>query len=138
MLKKKVYQEIASRLNAIENCEKRENWEWRDKHEEAIREIARNHLPSGSGIDTGTRIDFDKSNPEKIVLLMSYHHMNENGMYDGWTDHTITVRPSLQFGFNLTISGRNRNDLKDYLHEVYEHALNREIDIQTGKLVEPE
>ena len=49
--------------------------------------------------------------------------MNENGFYDGWTDHTLTVRPSLVHGIELEISGRNRNDIKEYLHETFHSAL---------------
>jgi len=45
--------------------------------------------------------------------------MNEHGFYDGWTEHRITVKPSLAFGFELTISGRDRNEIKDYLSDVF-------------------
>ena len=51
----------------------------------------------------------------------------ETGMYDGWTEHTVTVRPSLQFGFRLSISGRNRNGIKDYIAEVFGEILNTEV-----------
>jgi hypothetical protein len=52
--------------------------------------------------------------------------MNETGFYDGWTDHTIKVRASLIHGVRLSISGRDRNDLKDHLHELFESALSAE------------
>lgn len=80
-------------------------------------------LPSGSGIDAGTTIDLAASTPDRIVLTMSFHHMNDGGFYDGWTDHTIVVRPSLAFGVDLRVTGRNRNEIKDYLHDVYALAL---------------
>lgn len=67
-------------------------------------------------------IDRDKTTGSKIVLTMSYHHMDEGGYYDGWTDHTITITPSFD-GIDIAIGGRNRNDIKDYLHEVYYYAL---------------
>ena len=54
--------------------------------------------------------------------------MNENGMYDGWTEHKIVITPDLLHGFNLSIGGRNRNEIKDYLHEVYSAALAEEFD----------
>lgn len=53
--------------------------------------------------------------------------MNENGFYDGWTEHTITVRADLAHGFKISISGRNRNEIKDYLHEVFSDCLETEI-----------
>jgi len=80
-------------------------------------------LPSGAGIDSGTAIDLDASTSEKIVLNTSYHHMNESGMYDGWTEHRITITPSLIHTIDIKIGGRNRNDIKEYLHEVYYFAL---------------
>ena len=84
-------------------------------------------LPSGSGWDCGTKLDYEKSNPDKLVFYGSYHHMNENGMYDGWTEHTIIVTPSLAFGFDVKITGRDRNDIKDYLGEMFQHALSEPV-----------
>jgi hypothetical protein len=55
--------------------------------------------------------------------------MDDVGYYDGWTEHTLTVRPSLAFGIDLKFSGRNRNQIKDYLHEVFHEALTHEIDV---------
>jgi hypothetical protein len=38
------------------------------------------------------------------------------------------VRPSLEYGIDIRITGRDRNDIKDYLGEVFELWLNEEID----------
>ena len=46
--------------------------------------------------------------------------------YDGWTEHTVTVTPSFS-GFNMRISGRNRNDIKDHMHETFYSALHTEV-----------
>lgn len=81
-------------------------------------------LPSGSGIDSGTKLE--SASATKIVLTAGFHHMNENGYYDGWTEHKITVRPVFG-GLDITISGRNRNDIKEYLHQVYHDALSAMI-----------
>jgi hypothetical protein len=102
--------------------------EWFNRWEETIeRETA--NLPSGSGIDSGVKFDFDASTPEKLVFLFGVHHMNESGMYDGWTDHSLIVTPSLQFGFHIRITGRDRNQVKDYLYETFQYALNEEVSI---------
>lgn len=97
-----------------------------DDAESVLDYIEKNLLPSGSGVDSGTQIDRDKSNPGKIVLSTSYHHMDEGGCYDGWTEHTVIVTPSFS-GFDLRITGRNRNDIKDYLGDRYYHALAEKI-----------
>jgi len=114
-----LYRTIAQLLMARENCRRSNNGEWLERHTDTLRRIAKDCLPSGSGIDSGTTIDLDKSTADRIVLQTSFHHMNDGGMYDGWTEHTITVRPSLAFGCELTISGRDRNEIKDYLGELY-------------------
>lgn len=126
--KRKRYREFAAKLAAYNNCLKSNNSEWESKHREWIERECKNG-PSGSGIDCGTRFDWDKSTPEKLVFVMDYHHMNDAGYYDGWTNHTLTVTPSLQFEFEGHISGRNRNDIKDYLYEVYDSWLSQEIEI---------
>ena len=124
----KLYRKLASLVQAHINCEISGNKEWFEKHEARIEELVKNYMPSGSGFDCGTKIDLDKSTPEKLVFYTDFHHMNEVGYYDGWTEHRITVRPSLAFGFTLTISGKNRNEIKDYIHQVFDCALNEEIE----------
>lgn len=119
---KPVYQVLASLVDARLRCLKTGN-EWADKHEENILAICKNELPSGSGINCGTKIDLDKSTGDKLVFNMSFHHMNDGGYYDGWTEHVVTVKPSLQFDIELSISGRDRNQIKEYLYETYRLAL---------------
>jgi hypothetical protein len=119
----KVYQQLASLVTARENCVKSGNDVWFDKHGEAIETIVNNYMPSGSGFDSGTKIDLDKSTGDKLVFTTSYHHMNDGGYYDGWSDHTVTVKPSLLHGFTLNIGGRDRNGFKDYAYDVFQIAL---------------
>jgi hypothetical protein len=82
--------------------------------------------PSGSGFDAGTQIDEDRS--DVLRFATSYHHMNDGGMYDGWTEHVIRVKPSLAWGFDLTVSGPNRNDIKDYIADVFSQWLNELVE----------
>jgi len=117
---------IAARLNCIESG----NAEWQTRHEDTIDAIVRDRLPSGSGVDSGTAINLDKCTPDKIVLFASFHHMNDGGYYDGWTQHTITVTPSFIGGFSLKISGPNRNQVKDYLGDLFHAALNDDYEAQ--------
>jgi len=121
--------EIASRLSAVGNCEKSNNTEWKLKHSEEIRRLVHS-LPHGSGIDGKTELDFSRSKPEKLVISGSFHSMDENGYYDGWTDFTVTVTPSLAYGINVKVSGafpRRYSDTRDYLEEVFSEALSNGI-----------
>ncbi len=122
----KLYVKIASLLGATVGCIQSGNVEWQNKHEEELRFIEKNLLPSGSGFDCGTRISLDKSNPEKIVMATSFHHMDENGGYDGWTEHEVIITPSLQFGFNTKVTGKNRNDIKVYITDIFNDDLDSE------------
>ena len=124
----KLYVELAQRIAQLSNCIASNNSEWQRKTEIRLEYLAKQYLPSGSGFDCGTKLDIDAClrDPSKIVLQTSFHHMDDNGMYDGWTEHTIIVKPSLARGFTLSISGRNRNAIKDYIHETFSFALDSE------------
>ena len=128
-----VYREIASIVDALHRCEKTPDHPWIDKHSDRLRWIEDNLLPSGSGIDGGTKILEAESTGDKIVLSMSYHHMDENGMYDGWSEHTIIVRPSMIHGITMRITGRDRNDTKEYLYEVYDTVLRETFEYPEDK-----
>jgi len=119
---------IASRICAIENCRKRPplNPDAKADHEATLRRLEK-LLPSGSGFDDGTTIDLDRSTSDKIVLLTAFHHMDEMGDYDWWTEHTITVEPSFVFGLAIKVSGKNRNDINNYIAETFQCDLSQEI-----------
>jgi hypothetical protein len=124
----KKYQELAGRFTAYKNCLKSNNKEWEEKHYSKIEEII-NSLPHGSGIDGKTEFDFDNSKSDKLIINSSYHAMDENGFYDRWIDFSLIITPSLQFGFNLTITGKfGRNqEIKEYLLDIFHSALDLEI-----------
>ena len=122
-----LYQALASALQAKVNCRESGNTEWYHKHVERLNTLVQDHMPRGSGVDNGSYLDHEKSSPDKLVFTTSYHHMNDGGMYDGWTDHTVVVTPSLAFGISLRITGRNRNDIKDYLADLFLEALKTEV-----------
>ncbi len=96
----KTYQSLAKACGAYHRCVESGNTEWEAKWKAEIDETLE-QFPHGSGFDSGTEIDLDASNDEKLVFTTAFHHMNENGMYDGWTEHAITVVPSLGLDFHL-------------------------------------
>lgn len=75
-------------------------------------------LPSGSGIDNGIKILLDKCKDDKLFFKLGYHHMDEHGSYDGWTEHEVIVTPSFVGGFDLRVTGVNKNYIKEYLHDI--------------------
>lgn len=129
MSKKYVYQVIASLVIAIKNCARDGNEEWQRMHTERLYEVVNSMMPSGSGFDMGTQIDIEKSSDVKLVFYVNYHHMNDGGFYDGWTRHTVTVRPNLALEIEVMVSGKNKNDIKEYIGEVFHTALTDETDV---------
>lgn len=131
----KIYQEMASAAGARNRCAISANnaddagsgqhWtEWMDRHEDTIKKML-DLLPHGSGIDGDWAFDFVKSGDDKVIFYNSFHAMDENGMYDGWIDFTVTITPSIAYGFHIKITGNfgKRQDIKEYLAESLNWAL---------------
>ena len=85
-----------------------------DRYEFIIKQFE-DGLPVGSGIVATEVISVTN---KKIVISFDYQHMNDNGYYDGWTHHEARITATFG-GYTMYISGRNRNDIKDYLHELF-------------------
>lgn len=132
----KLITELAQRVSASKNCAQIGNNTWEVKHDNAIEQLIE-ILPHGSGIDGTTELSFDESKEDKIVITSSFHHMNDVGMYDGWTDFKLVIRPSLIHGFTLKVIGsfpRKYSDTRDYLAEIFSHALDQKLIMEiTGK-----
>jgi hypothetical protein len=122
----KRYQAMSSTLAAIKNCSRYGSETWMNKHEIRLDDLMRD-APSGGGIDRGTKIA-GSSTSEKLVFELGFHHMNLDGYYTEWTEHTVIVKGSLLSGTDLRITGRDRNEIKDYLYEVYECWLEEEVE----------
>jgi hypothetical protein len=52
--------------------------------------------------------------------------MNGDGYYDGWTDHTVIVTPTFS-GIDITVTGRDKNDIKNYIGEVFYDCLRETV-----------
>lgn len=123
-----IVRRISAELARLANCEKALD-NGQDHHrvnrDDALAKLdeLQSLLPSGSGFDAGTQIDLERSTPEKIVFNTSFHHMDEAGFYSGWTEHTVTVRPSFLWDFDIHVSGRDKNGIKEYIAETFHFAL---------------
>jgi hypothetical protein len=136
----KLYKQLAKACGAYHRCVETKNEEWQDKWSDQIKEMM-DQFPSGSGFDNGTHIDLDASGDDKLVFNTSFHHMDENGMYDGWTEYTVTITPSLGLDYRIKVSGRDRNDIKEYIADSFALALDCQIEdsaVATGEIVQPE
>lgn len=95
-----------------------------DGIEQQLKEYVRKTSPSGSGIDAGIHL-LEESKPLKLVFACDFHHLHEHGGYDGWTNHKAVVTPTFT-GLDIRITGRDRNQIKDHLFEVFHHWLTSE------------
>lgn len=133
----KIYQHIAAELFRIKNCEGLNTENARINMADAFHKLRElNHeLPSGSGFDSGSEIDVAESDENELIITTSFHHMDECGGYDGWTEHSITVRPSLLFGIVVDVDGENRNDIHEYICDTFREALEREMEFQASPTI---
>ena len=123
-----LYRALVSAVVARANCEKNGNTEWEIRHRKRIEVLCARLLPSGSGLDNGCQFDLGASNEKQLVIHTAFHHMNDMGMYDGWTNHTVRVRASLLSEIDVTVSGRDRNGVKDYIGDRFDFAMRELVD----------
>ena len=116
----KIIQRISIAIGATNGLD---NWS------DLLDKLEKECLPSGSGFDAGTTIDRELSSPQKIVFHTSFHHMSEHGYYIKWTEHKVVVTPCFD-GFDVVVKGRNYRDIKDYIEESFDYALNAEPSVK--------
>lgn len=121
-----LYQWLAAAIEAMKRCKANGN-AYASKWEAMLEDVEQNLLPSGSGVDNGTKIDYDKSSDEKIALVFSFHHMDENGYYDGWSAYKVGITASFS-GIYVKVNGSNRNDVLDYLQQTFQHCLEQTVE----------
>ncbi len=123
----KLYQHIAREVDRIKRLRGGGFMANPDTVQADLDKLIREKLPSGSGFDAGTKLVQDKCTDTRLVFTTSFHHMDEHGGYNGWTEHEVYLVASLQFDFNVRVTGRDRNQIKDYIAETFQHALSEEV-----------
>ena len=119
-----MYKLLSGLVSARAWCDKNGSSEGEQKHFASIEHLVSEYFPSGAGFDSGTAIDLDVSTGNKLVFNTSFHHMDDSGYYCEWTEHRVTIRPDLQSGFHVaSVSGRDRNEIKEYIAEVFATTL---------------
>lgn len=112
------YSALSSALVAFNNCVSRGSNAMAAQWSEYMARITKQHAPSGSGFDCGTTFCYSDSTADKLVFSTSFHHMDEHGAYDGWTEHSVIVTPSFS-GIHVRVTGRDRNEIKDYIANAF-------------------
>jgi hypothetical protein len=126
-MKHSVLYMIASIISARAVNLARGNQERVDDWEEKLVQIIKDFLPHGSGVDNGVDIDLSYSNHNRVKLTCGFHHMTGNGYYDGWTQHSIILTPSFTSQCDMKITGRDRNNIKEYLGQLFDNSLGQII-----------
>ena len=119
-----VISELSVTSEALERCKAEGNKEWKEKHEKYLKKLLE-YLPNGSGYDNGTHLV--SITPQKAIFQTSFHHMNDVGFYDGWTDHKVTVCATFS-GIEVNVSGRNKNNITEMIADDFHFALMQEVD----------
>lgn len=94
--------------------------DWRDgarTHGATIAALVAAHLPDGAAFD------YDESRVDRLIFALEFHHVDARGRGDGYTSHRVIVTPSLARGFDVSVTGRNRNDVRAHLWRTFTHAL---------------
>lgn len=80
--------------------------------------------PSGSGFDCGTKLI--SVTPQKLVLNTDFHHLNDDGFYDGWTHHKVIITAAFD-SYDMRITGHNKNNIKEYIGDVFTEWLGTKL-----------
>lgn len=122
--KMKVYRVLAQRVVEFnsENSEK--------THAAELLTKVMDTAPTGSGIDAGIALDVPRSDACNLVFRLEFHHMDEDGCYNGWTNHIVRATGNLAFGLDVKTRGQNRNGIKEYLSELFYQWLDSEIEAE--------
>jgi len=148
---KPLYKHIATACDALRYCERRANRptrssrdrslanpteaqraraeEWQARWERVLDYIQAHLLPSGSGFDAGIKIDRARSSGTELRLEVPFHHLSEHGYYAGWTEHRVSVYPSLVHDITMKITGRDRDQIQDYILDTLDTVLRTEYSL---------
>ena len=80
-------------------------------------------LPNGNLIrrEGGTMISL-KSTETKIVIDTAYWHYETSR----WTEHQVVITPSFEDEINIRVTGKNEDNIKEYLQDIFREALMKE------------
>lgn len=136
---------IAYIAEALDIAERNRNHPWIEKWEAELEQLE-NMLPHGSGLDGVVEIDRSATSSDKITIVFDYHHMDEFGGYQGWSEWRLVVSADLLgLTYDLecvedceyrtsdgdeewTYTASEDDSLMDYFVETFDIALQREVE----------
>lgn len=121
-----LYKKLSAALQAQKNCLEHKNPTWHAIWSDRVEKIMRS-APSGSGFNTGTSLEYVQEPDTELRFCTEYNHMDEAGYYDGWTTHVVKVTPRFS-GIDIKVTGKNKNDIKEYIGDVFYDWLTTELD----------
>lgn len=115
-----------SRYNSINSKKSKTDRDFAnmDEAERIVKHLADKHLPSGSGIDLGCKVDIKASSERKIVLFVDFHQTDEQGSYDGWDQYKVEVIAAFRDIPDLKITGGRSEyrSTKEYITQALDAA----------------
>lgn len=138
-MKKKLYLALASlneRRHTLEQFGAIATPAQRSMHDHVCAELSRlerEYLPSGSGFNSGTKLNHEQcfsaahKRNDRLFFETAFQHMTEHGAYDGWTRHSVVVRPMWE-GIDVHVTGSDRNQIKEFIADTFHQAMNLEIE----------
>ena len=124
----KLFRLMAQANHARLSCKGSALAKFESVHAEVIDKLTKEYMPDGSGVDSGVTFSHSNSKTDHLVFNFSFHHMNEAGFYTNWTNHVLHVTPSLANGYDMRITGNNRNDIKEYFYQIFSHCLDMDVE----------
>ena len=110
----KLYQKIARVVSQKNTPLKEKQLSW-------LQEL----LPIGNGIEAVCVIPL-KSTKKRIVIDTYYWHLNYS--YE-WTIYQVVITPSFEGEINIRITGKNVDNVKEYLQDIFREALMKEYEV---------
>ena len=125
-----VAEELSGIIPAYRRCVADGNEKWENRHGSILGWIKDQFLPQGSGFNSGTFYDTERSNRDRLVFTTWFYHMNQWGMYTHCREYTVKVTPCFGPGdkFDVEVHGVGRgwqrdHAIMDYIGEVFYRAL---------------
>ena len=87
-------------------------------------------LPSGSGLNEGSALDFINSTQELIKIKSNYFLIDDEACTYDWKSFEVIVKPSfVSLDVQIKFQNNYRNyDLEEYLSELFLNCLIQEIE----------